>query len=589
MHNDYAEFPLKVPDRIDGDGILVAWSLEHEHARQPIGFHFGDPVHTPEKGYLDPILFDGDGHLMTVAPTGSGKGTGCIIPTLLRYPGPVIVVDPKGENVAVTGRRRRELGQRVVVLDPFGVTEMESDRLDPLDSVVMPSDTVVDDVAMLVELIAARGSYSARDQFWIRRGNQLLIGLILHLLHTRPRKLGLLSETRTLLNSDQEELQQMVAGIADSSHPEVRALGAALGIAAQETVGGYLAFAQNSLDFLRGEAAGISIAPNLNVPAGNAPVIGNTTAAAGASGTWIINEIHADPDGAAGDANGDGSIDASEDEFVEIINDTGAAVDMSGFTLSDGAQVRHTFASTTIVPQGHSVVIFGGGTPTGSFGNATVETASTGALNLDDAGDTVTLQMLAVTLDTVTYGAEGGNDESITRDPDVTGTLPLVGHSTATGSGGSLFSPGAGVDGSTFFGASAAGVTVAQGNTITGCDFGDATGPAILGDTFGTLTVSMSTINNTIGPAMDLTNGTLALGFTDVASSGGYSGIALDTVDGTLTVTGATTLEGSTETAVRLESGAAATLMLGTTAIGGGETALSTKTRVAQFSSRASM
>ncbi|MFC1997884.1 lamin tail domain-containing protein, partial [Chloroflexota bacterium] len=38
----------------------------------------------------------------------------------------------------------------------------------------------------------------------------------------------------------------------------------------------------------------------------------------------IINEIHADPDGALGDANGDGDPDNKEDEFLEIVNTTDA-------------------------------------------------------------------------------------------------------------------------------------------------------------------------------------------------------------------------------------------------------------------------
>src|SRR5690606_26882972 len=48
------------------------------------------------------LLYDGEGHLITVAPTRSGKGTGGVIPNLLTYPGSILVTDPKGENYAVT-------------------------------------------------------------------------------------------------------------------------------------------------------------------------------------------------------------------------------------------------------------------------------------------------------------------------------------------------------------------------------------------------------------------------------------------------------------------------------------------------------
>jgi type IV secretion system protein VirD4 len=61
-----------------------------------------------------------DGHLITFAPTGAGKGVRAIIPNLLHYGGPVIVVDPKGENFAITARYRSTvLGQRIFLLDPF--------------------------------------------------------------------------------------------------------------------------------------------------------------------------------------------------------------------------------------------------------------------------------------------------------------------------------------------------------------------------------------------------------------------------------------------------------------------------------------
>lgn len=38
------------------------------------------------------------GHVLTVAPNGSGKGIGAVIPALLDYPGSTIVLDVKGET-----------------------------------------------------------------------------------------------------------------------------------------------------------------------------------------------------------------------------------------------------------------------------------------------------------------------------------------------------------------------------------------------------------------------------------------------------------------------------------------------------------
>jgi len=161
----------------------------------------------------------------------------------------------------------------------------------------------------------------------------------------------------------------------------------------------------------------------------------------------VINEILADPPGdLSGDANGDGTRDGSEDEFVEIYNTSSQDVDLSGYVIEDGFGDRHTFPGGTTLPGNTAVVVFGGGTPAASIPGV-VQTASTGLLGFNNGGDTVTLlNSTGGTVATITYGSEGGNEQSLTRSPDFTGLF--VEHSSASGSGGALFSPGATVDGS---------------------------------------------------------------------------------------------------------------------------------------------
>jgi hypothetical protein len=52
----------------------------------------------------------------------------------------------------------------------------------------------------------------------------------------------------------------------------------------------------------------------------------------------------------------------------------------------------------------------------------------------------------------LSYGEEGSDDQSITRDPDIIGSLPLRKHSLAAGSGGSNYSPGTLINGDYFSG-----------------------------------------------------------------------------------------------------------------------------------------
>ncbi|MFT5357699.1 MAG: hypothetical protein ACI9KE_004936 [Polyangiales bacterium] len=155
------------------------------------------------------------------------------------------------------------------------------------------------------------------------------------------------------------------------------------------------------------------------------------------AGFLVIDEVLADP---AGDANGDGSVSTTQDEFVEVINFTATALDISGVTISDLTRVRHTFADGTILPALGSIVVFGGGTPTGLFAGARAVVASTGTLGLNNTGDTITLATSGGTeLNAVTYGGEGNMNQSLQRSPGLDGPLTL--HSAIAESVGD-YSPG---------------------------------------------------------------------------------------------------------------------------------------------------
>ncbi len=169
--------------------------------------------------------------------------------------------------------------------------------------------------------------------------------------------------------------------------------------------------------------------------------------------TLVINEIHADPDIALGDANGDELVDATDDEFIEIVNITGLAVDLSGWRISDPYGVRHILPEGSLIPDACALLIFGGGTPSGGFGGSLVQSASGGTLSLNNNGDTLALfDVSNQPVISYTYGTEGGDNQSLTRDPDISGPMPLVKHSTANDSGGAIFSPGVRVDGTPFWG-----------------------------------------------------------------------------------------------------------------------------------------
>ena len=142
------------------------------------GFQVGGQPSPPEPEPTEELItYSGDAHLCTVAPTRSGKGVGVVIPNLLTYTGPVVVFDPKGENYRVTARRRREMGQRVIKLDPFGVIESASDGLNPLDLFDL-SGVDCDSEAQALAQLLSRGITGRKEPFWDISGTAFSSGLI---------------------------------------------------------------------------------------------------------------------------------------------------------------------------------------------------------------------------------------------------------------------------------------------------------------------------------------------------------------------------------------------------------------------------
>ena len=81
-----------------------------------------------------------------------------IIPALLQAPHSIICIDPKGQNAAVTARRRREMGQEVFFLNPFGMHaaapwNLGSHRYNPLARLRIGDRNVVADVEALWQAI----------------------------------------------------------------------------------------------------------------------------------------------------------------------------------------------------------------------------------------------------------------------------------------------------------------------------------------------------------------------------------------------------------------------------------------------------
>jgi hypothetical protein len=169
----------------------------------------------------------------------------------------------------------------------------------------------------------------------------------------------------------------------------------------------------------------------------------------------IINEVLYDPSNTEleGDANADGVYDQEADSFIELYNSGNAVLDLSGYQVWDdtlAGALRYTFPPNTLLKPHRALVVFGGGTPTGDFGGATVLVADTSAvgLNLNNSGEIIVIRDSTgqAVLSFDSDALSNNPNESYTRVPDITGDFDQHGNVVA----GVLFSPGTLADGTPF-------------------------------------------------------------------------------------------------------------------------------------------
>ena len=208
------------------------------------------------KSSLDYVTYRGAGHLMTVAPTRSGKGVGTVICNSLLYAGPIILFDPKGEAYMVSARRRRELGHQVIKIDPFGVIDETTDSINPFDIFDLEGSDLESDAQVLAELIAASPA-STKDPFWDMWGRAIQAGIIALVATTET---GQKRTMESVLHRFQnEDVVYELAKTMDSIGKKMNAMAwreiASLLAMPEVTRGGVLATAQSYLKSLMSPAA----------------------------------------------------------------------------------------------------------------------------------------------------------------------------------------------------------------------------------------------------------------------------------------------------------------------------------------------
>lgn len=183
-------------------GILEEWA--NVYKKQNNALFLGRSLYNPR------LLIGSEDkrHMLTVAATRAGKGTTAIIPNLLLWEGSALIIDPKGTNASVTAQRRKEMGQNVYVVDPFGITGIKSDHFNPLENLDPNSSFVREEINLIAEALVVPDP-EQKEKHWDDSARTVIAGLIAQLISSGKTDKPTLSMIRDLIHlppKDQEEL-----------------------------------------------------------------------------------------------------------------------------------------------------------------------------------------------------------------------------------------------------------------------------------------------------------------------------------------------------------------------------------------------
>ncbi|MCA8073138.1 conjugal transfer protein TraG [Burkholderia vietnamiensis] len=143
---------------------------------KPVGVFLG--LHSGQ--YL---RHEGPEHVLTFAPTRSGKGVGLVVPTLLSWPASAVVHDIKGENWQITAGWRSRFSHCLL----FNPTDAKSAAYNPLLEVRRGAHEVRDVQNIADILVDPEGALERRNH-WEKTSHALLVGAILHVLYAGEDK-----------------------------------------------------------------------------------------------------------------------------------------------------------------------------------------------------------------------------------------------------------------------------------------------------------------------------------------------------------------------------------------------------------------
>lgn len=205
-----------------------------------------------------PITSIPETHTLIVARTRAGKGTRVIVPTLLRYNDSMLVIDPKGENAAITARTRRDqLHHAVHIVNPWGEMQGLYEKLgftaatfNPLDAIDRNDPNAVAVAQTLAATICP--SSGGKEKFWEGSAANVLAGVLLWIAD-QPGEQKTLARARELVTMTRKDFTAVLVKMAAKKEAyggAIRELVSQYIDLADETYSGIMANLAESTKFL---------------------------------------------------------------------------------------------------------------------------------------------------------------------------------------------------------------------------------------------------------------------------------------------------------------------------------------------------
>ena len=173
-----------------------------------------------------------EGSAITVAPPRAGKGAtialNLLSPEDRGFDGSTVVIDPRGELWCVAARRRRQMGRRAILLDPFGVVEghreefpgchlpdVQSATYNPLEFIRDDESHAVRDINVLLDALLTPPGPGAHDnsRHFYESARAIIAGYIAWVRFRAPVERRNLKRVHELLSQSPDERKQFAADV----------------------------------------------------------------------------------------------------------------------------------------------------------------------------------------------------------------------------------------------------------------------------------------------------------------------------------------------------------------------------------------